>query len=107
MTRDAPSDGSLLSAWRAGDEHAFGTLVARHQTALLRHARALLGAWRGGEDVVQETFLRLAKRPPEVPPDGRASGADPAAERAYLASWLHRVTRNLCMVQTHERPKTS
>ena len=91
---DDRSDGGLLAAWSAGDAHAFEVLVLRHEKALLRHAQSLLGAWRGGEDVVQEVFLRLAQRPPEIP--ATASG-DPQAERAVLCSWLHQVTRNLCM----------
>jgi RNA polymerase sigma factor (sigma-70 family) len=89
---DDPSDGRLLAAFAAGDAQAFEGLVDRHQDALLRHARALIG--REAEDVVQETFLRLAQRPPEMPP---AAAGDPASERAVLSSWLHTVTRNLCM----------
>ncbi|MEW6073332.1 MAG: RNA polymerase sigma factor [Planctomycetota bacterium] len=91
---DPRSDGSLLAAWRDGDAGAFEALVHRHDGALLRHARALLGDWRGGEDVVQEALLRLARTPPELP---AAVRGDPEAEHAVLASWLHRVTRNLCM----------
>ena len=91
---DDCSDGRHLAAWRSGDADAFEALVDRHQAALLRHARALLGERGGGEDVVQEAFLRLARKPPEMP---ASAAGDPAAERAALASWLHRVTRNLCM----------
>ncbi len=90
---DDLSDGRLLAAFAAGDPRAFEGLVDRHQGALLRHARALIGT-REAEDVVQETFLRLAERPPEMPP---AASGDPASERAVLSSWLHKVTRNLCM----------
>jgi len=92
--RDPLSDGQLLAAWGRNEAGAFEALVARHERALLRHARALLGDWRAGEDVVQEVFLRLAQRPPtldaEVHDDARASAA-------VLGSWLHQVTRNLCM----------
>lgn len=91
---DDRSDGGLIAAWSAGDARAFEALVDRHGPALLRHAQSLLGAWRGGEDVVQEVFLRLAKKPPVIPADVRG---DPRVERAVLTSWLHQVTRNLCM----------
>ena len=91
---DERSDAQLLASWIAGEPSAFDGLVHRHQSALLRHARALLGDRRGGEDVVQEAFLRLAQKPPQIPP---AAQGDREAERAVLASWLHRVTRNLCM----------
>jgi RNA polymerase sigma-70 factor (ECF subfamily) len=95
---DQISDGRLLAEWSRGDSSAFETLIARHERALLRHARALLGERRAGEDigadVVQEVFLRLAQRPPELAADVRG---DPRAESAVLASWLHQVLRNLCM----------
>lgn len=94
MDEPEPSDGQLLAAWSRGDASAFEALVARHERALLRHARALLGDWRAGEDVVQEVFLRLAQRPPDL--DAEVRG-DPRAESAVLSSWLHRVLRNLCM----------
>jgi len=81
-------------AWQNGEPDAFGDLVRRHENALLRHARALLADWRGGEDVVQEAFLRLAQKPPRIPDDVLG---DPRAEGALLAGWLHQVTRNLCM----------
>ena len=88
------SDGQLLAEWSRGRTDAFEALVARHERALLRHARALLGDWRSGEDVVQEVFLRLAQRPPTLDADVQG---DPRAESAVLASWLHQVLRNLCM----------
>ena len=88
------SDGQLLSAFAAGDASAFATLVQTHQAALLRHARAVLGSWSSYEDVVQETFLKLAQKPPTL---SRDVLGDAALERAQLSSWLHTVTRNLCM----------
>lgn len=91
---DEPSDGRLLAEWSRGVSSAFEALVARHERALLRHARALLGDWRSGEDVLQEVFLRLARRPPVL--DADVLG-DPRRESAALASWLHQVLRNLCM----------
>jgi RNA polymerase sigma-70 factor (ECF subfamily) len=91
---DEPSDGRLLAAWSRGEASAFEALVARHERALLRHARALLGDWRSGEDVVQEVFLRLAQRPPTLDADVQG---DPRAESAVLTAWLHQVLRNLCM----------
>ncbi len=91
---DHRSDRQLLEAWQGGDAEAFEALVHHYEGPLLRHARAVLGDWRGGEDVVQEVLLRLARKPPELPPSVRD---DPGAQRAILASWLHRVTRNLCM----------
>jgi RNA polymerase sigma-70 factor (ECF subfamily) len=91
---DAHSDGSCLERWVQGDPQAFEELVRRHEGALLRHGQALVGNRRDAEDVVQEAFLRLAQKPPTLPPEVLG---DADKERGALASWLHRVTRNLCM----------
>lgn len=90
---DDRSDATLLAAWRRKDPRAFAALVDRHQSALLRHAQALLG---GGdhEDVVQDAFLKLAHQPPALPEEVLGNAE---RERAALAAWLHRVTRNLCL----------
>ena len=83
-----------LQRHRAGDPTAFAILVERHQSALVRLARAWLGSGQAHEDVVQEAFLRLARSPPDL---GHSQGSDPAAEHGKLASWLYTVTRNICM----------
>ena len=88
------SDGDLLRRFRSGDADAFDELVRRHQAALLRHARSLLGEGRTYEDVVQDVFLKLVQQPPKLPPE---AVGDAGLERAHLVSWLHRVTRNACM----------
>lgn len=86
---DDISDAGLLARWKQRDERAFAALVSRHEAGLLHHARALTGT--AGEDAVQETFLELARRPPELP------GGDPEQARALLSSWLHKVVRSRCM----------
>ena len=101
---DDRSDGNLLTAWKGGDSQAFEALVHRHQGPLLRHARAWMNDWRSCEDVVQEAFLRLAQKPPSLP---SPSTTDPGAERAIVASWLHRVTRNLCLDATRSEQRAS
>ena len=91
---DDLGDGSLLEAFLAGRSGAFELLVRRHETALLRHARSILGDGGAWEDTVQEVFLKLAQNPPTLPPEARRS--DEVA-RSHLAAWLHTVTRNACM----------
>ena len=88
------TDGQLLSDFLSGDPDAFSAIVARHQATLLRHARAILGAGAGYEDVVQEVFLKLAQSPPTLSPE---AAADPGLGTVQLLSWLHKVTRNCCM----------
>ncbi len=94
MTREsAPeTDAQLLADWHAGDDGAFARLVEIYQAPLLRHARALLGSKGPFEDVVQDAFLRLARTPPEL-----SEAALAKSPERPLASWLHTVTRNLCM----------
>ena len=91
---DGPTDGALLLALERGEVSALNELVARHQGTLLRHARALLGEGGGYEDAVQDAFLKLLQRPPQLPPEVRGDGE---RERSQLLSWLHKVTRNGCM----------
>lgn len=50
----------------------------------------MLGDRSAADDAVQEAFLRLAQKPPDLEGDAEIS-------RKQLSSWLHRVTRNLCM----------
>ncbi len=92
MSVDTPS--VLLERHRSGDPTAFVALVQGYQGELLRLARGILGLGSSYEDVVQEAFLRLAQSPP-VLPELALGHAD--IERAHLSSWLHKVTRNLCM----------
>jgi len=100
-----PSDLSLLARFRAGETQAFAALVERHQSALLRHARALVGTGAAFEDVVQETFLKLAQNPPAL---AASESGDAPLANAQLSAWLHKVTRNLCMdvIRSETRRKT-
>ncbi|MBL8800431.1 MAG: RNA polymerase sigma factor [Planctomycetes bacterium] len=91
---DPRTDGELLTALQRGDRHALTELVERHQRVLLGHARALVGDGGRHEDIVQEVYLKLLERPPQIPPERLG---DPEAERALLRAWLHTVTRNCCM----------
>jgi RNA polymerase sigma-70 factor (ECF subfamily) len=86
------SDHQLLVAFQGGTARAFEVLVDRHQASCLRHAAFLLGGRAEVEDVVQEVFMKLVQRPPELP-----AGEDPEVQHAALGAWLHRVTRNACM----------
>ena len=100
-----PSDSALLDAWRAGDTGAFTALVRRYEAALLRHAKALLGESGAHEDVVQESFMKLASRGVEVP---AAVAGDPEAGQRVIGAWLHKVVRNGCMdvLKAESRRKT-
>jgi len=89
---DDLGDDELLALFRSGDRRAFELLVRRHESALLRHARSILGRGGAWEDTVQEVFWKLARRPPTLPPE-----ASDALACSPLVAWLHTVTRNACM----------
>jgi len=62
--RHPTSDGTTLpDEWlvrksRAGDTEAFGLIVTRHQAAVYRVVRGILGDPAESEDVAQEVFLK-------------------------------------------------
>ena len=58
-------------------------IVAEYETGLLRYATRILHNSSSAEDVVQNVFIKLFRRPGE-----------PAKPSAQLKSWLYRVTHN-------------
>jgi RNA polymerase sigma-70 factor (ECF subfamily) len=76
--RDAP----LLDALRAGDEHAFTTLVTRYHASLKRVARAYVSTDAVAEEVVQETWLAVI------------DGLHRFEQRASLKTWLFHILTN-------------
>lgn len=76
------------AAARRDDAERLGTLFDTHYQRLYRLARRLAGSADAARDLVQETFLRAARRPASVP-DGLSN------EEA----WLVRVLINICRDQ--------
>ena len=91
---DGPSSGAgrfeaeLLVRAGGGDESAFLTLYERHRLPVFRFASRLLGSAAQAEDVTQECFLSVLRRP-------RAFQAERASLRTYLCAiarhlaWQH------------------
>jgi RNA polymerase sigma-70 factor (ECF subfamily) len=75
-------DIALASRAGQGDEHAFRTIMERHNQRLYRAARSLLRDDSEAEDVVQEAYMRAF-----------ASIGSFRGE-ASLATWLTRITIN-------------
>jgi RNA polymerase sigma-70 factor, ECF subfamily len=75
-------DATLVEALRRGDEKAFGELVARHHSALLRLALSYVATREQAEDVVQETWM------------GVLSGIDRFEGRSSLKTWIFRILVN-------------
>jgi len=57
----ADPDAALLDALRAGDEHAFASLVTRYHMRLLRFAESLVPSRAVAEEVVQDTWLGVVR----------------------------------------------
>lgn len=61
---DRLSDEQLMAAALAGERDALAALVERYQGPLTGYLDRLVGAdWALAQDLVQETFLRLLRRP--------------------------------------------
>ncbi|HEY7391968.1 MAG TPA: sigma-70 family RNA polymerase sigma factor [Bryobacteraceae bacterium] len=86
----APDDHArMLEAAKAGDRTAFEHLMRRHERMVLGTAWRLLGNPEDAQDVAQEVFWKLYRNLRKID----------ASEN--LASWLYRVTVNLC--RDHKR----
>jgi RNA polymerase sigma-70 factor (ECF subfamily) len=75
-------ESELVRGLQAGDLAAFDELFRRHRRGLLAYAVGLLGDRALAEDVVQDSFVRLARSADRIDP---ARGARP---------WLYRVAHN-------------
>jgi RNA polymerase sigma-70 factor, ECF subfamily len=81
----------LLRAGR-GDEAAFLLLYERHRTPVFRFACRMLGSAQQAEDVTQECFLSILRRPEAY-----------RAERASLRTYLCAIVRHLALKQLRKR----
>jgi RNA polymerase sigma-70 factor (ECF subfamily) len=79
----------LYELFKKGDERAFEALYYRYSMALFNHCVRLLSDWHHAEDVVVETFTKLARS--NLRPDGS------------LKAWLYRVATNQCYKHLRKR----
>jgi RNA polymerase sigma-70 factor (ECF subfamily) len=83
-TTPTPTDDALMAAYAAGDAAAFEQLYERHQRALYRFVRRVLGAAHAGhaDEVFQDTWLRVVRARGRWQPQG-------AAFRTWLFTLAH------------------
>jgi RNA polymerase sigma-70 factor (ECF subfamily) len=86
VTAMEESDETLVRRVADGDHEACRALVERHLSRVVAFAARTLGNRADGEDVAQETFVRLWSSPRRWRPG-----------QARLTTWLHRVALNLCL----------
>jgi len=76
------ADSQLVAAWCSGDAQAFEALYFRHAERVWRYARYFCGDEDSAAEVVQESFVRVAKHA------GRFEG------RARFSTWLFTIVRS-------------
>jgi len=81
---DQSTDLELIARWKAGDERAASSLVARHAPALARFA-ASLGQRVDVDEVVQDTFVRAF------------GSIDSFRADSSLRTWLFTIERRLIL----------
>jgi RNA polymerase sigma-70 factor (ECF subfamily) len=79
------TDAELLARLALGEQTAFQLLYERHWNAVYRFAWLLTKSVPDAEDVTQDCFLALARKPDAYNP-----------ARAQLRTWLIAVAKNLC-----------
>ncbi len=86
-------DRALIAAAQAGDENAFGQLVAPYRRGLYAHAYRMLGSAADAEDALQDALL------------GAWRGLARFEGRSSLRSWLYTITTNATLKAIRRRPK--
>lgn len=79
------ADDDLILMYREGDAEAFDTLFDRYYMPVYGFARTMLGDSTAAEEVLQETFLAVARTARRYEPRGR------------FRTWLMRIVRNRCL----------
>jgi RNA polymerase sigma-70 factor (ECF subfamily) len=77
--------------YRGGDADAFETLFDRYHRSVYQFSRFMLHDTDGAADVMQETFLAVARGARNYKPVGR------------FRAWLMRIARNLCLNHLRSR----
>lgn len=82
---------ALIERARAGDEAAFGELVARYQVAVYNLCYRMLGQSQDAEDAAQEVFLRVYRQ---------LKSYDPAQR---FSTWVLSIASHYCIDQLRKR----
>ncbi len=90
--QDGAAEAELLLKAARGDEAAFLLLYERHRTPVFRFACRMLGSAQLAEDVTQECFLSILRRPEAF-----------RAERASLRTYVCAIARHLALKQLRKR----
>jgi RNA polymerase sigma-70 factor, ECF subfamily len=86
------SDLALVSRIRAGDDSAMAQLYDRYSSIVYAVALRVLGDTGGAEDVLQDVFMQLWRRPSQFD-----------STRGQMAAWLSVIARNRAIDQLRKR----
>ncbi len=82
-------DAAIVAGLRAGDPEALGFAFQKFRRPIRSYAARGTGSMAVADEILQETFLRLARHGRDLRPDSK------------IAAWLFAVARNL--VRSHRR----
>lgn len=82
-----PSDEQLMLGLRDGELAAFDALFRRHYETVRAFCARTMGSANNGEDLAQETFLRILRHRATFRGDAR------------FTTWAYRIARNVCLEQ--------
>lgn len=84
MARGEPSDENLLRSFLGGDDHAYETLMRRHEDRVFALAMKMTGNRSDANEATQEAFIAAFRR-----------AASFRGESAF-GTWLYRIAVNAC-----------
>src|SRR5881227_329626 len=84
----------LIEQLRSGNEAAFGALIDRYATAMLRLAMVYVTAWAVAEEVVQETWLAVLE------------GLNRFEGRSSLKTWMFRILTNRAITHAQREDRS-
>lgn len=85
------TDNELFALYLEGDCEAFRELFHRHARSLFNFASRMLGNPALAEEVAQEAFTRVVRRPPDL------------SRGTKFSTYLYSVGRNLCIDELRKR----
>jgi RNA polymerase sigma-70 factor (ECF subfamily) len=91
----APLDTELIAKAQKGDFSAFEQLVFRYDKQVLTIAARFVQSSDDAKDIYQEVFIRVYQGLPKF------------KMQSEFATWLHRITTNVCLTHRTRRKKHS
>jgi RNA polymerase sigma-70 factor (ECF subfamily) len=78
-------DAALLSAFKGGDNEAFGDLVRKYESRVLNHCLRMVGDEQDSRDLAQDVFMKVYR------------GVKNYEHTFAFYTWVYRITVNCCI----------